>query len=92
MIDNEGTVIRPPLCRTFTLPSHEDLLAVRCGDIVKLVFEGPMPERMWVCVTEQRSPREWFGILDNEPLVIDAIQYSARIRFHPLDVIDIYPE
>ena len=75
----EWKVLRPPLVSTFKLPDHESLLAVCCGDFVKLIFDGM---RMWVEVTEQRSPFEWYGILDLAGV-------ASRILFHPLDIIAI---
>ena len=37
---------RPPLARTFSLPTWDDLLDVEPGDLVKLIFNDK--ERMWV--------------------------------------------
>jgi uncharacterized protein YegJ (DUF2314 family) len=44
---------------------------------------------MWVRVIEQRSPTEWYGVLSNEPVVIESLEFGARVRFHPLDIIDV---
>jgi len=89
MIEDDGVVIRPPLVETFDLPTREEILAVRCGDLVKLIFDGECGERMWVRVIEQRSPWEWYGMLANEPVVVEEIRYGARVLFHPLDIIEI---
>lgn len=79
----------PPLTHTFLRSSHEDLLGVKVGDDVKLLFsaQGFMVERMWVRVTKLDSD-EWEGTLDNTPFALPA-KYCDAVRFHPLAVVGI---
>lgn len=86
-------IIRPPLSRTFDVPSPENLLKVFEGDSVKLIFKGGTDtERMWVTITQAGNMDHWAGTLDNDPVtpgVMSRIKYRDRISFHPFDVIDI---
>lgn len=79
-------ISRPPLCKMFELPSRKDLLNVKKGDFVKLIFS--YEERMWVKVTKQTMD-EWEGTLANEPYSLKNVKFGQKIKFHPLDVIDI---
>jgi hypothetical protein len=88
-------IARPPLSAGFELPSREDLLVLRPGDWVKLVFVAdPSPdsdltaERMWVRLTRCDAIDEWVGLLDSAPVLVD-LQPGDEIRFHPFDIVDI---
>jgi hypothetical protein len=84
---------RPPLANTFHLPTREELMKLKVGDIVKLIFRGPEVERMWVIITEQQDSAEWTGVLDNDPFdenFRELLKSGDKIVFHPLDIIDIH--
>jgi len=84
---------RPPLARTFDVPTPDELLKVFQGDWVKLIFTaGHDSERMWVKVTQAGNMNRWVGILDNNPAtknVAMQISYGDEVRFHPYDVVAI---
>ena len=86
-------ILRPPLSRTFDVPTPDDLLKVFEGDGVKLIFKGGNDtERMWVSVTQAGNMDHWEGTIDNDPVlpgVASRISYRDTVRFHPYDVIDI---
>jgi hypothetical protein len=87
-------VLRPPLVESYELPTREELLSLKTGDLAKVTFRvgNDKAERMWVVLTDCTNPEEWHGTLDN-----DAIQESAAkilpagadVAFHPLDIIAI---
>jgi hypothetical protein len=86
-------VLRPPLSRTFDVPTPDELMEVFEGDGVKLIFRGGSDiERMWVTVTRAGSMEHWAGTLDNEPATLGVssrIKYGEMVQFHPYDVINI---
>lgn len=86
-------IVRPPLSRTFDVPTSDDLLKVFEGDSVKLMFKGGTNiERMWVTVTQAGKMDRWEGILDNDPVLLGVasrIKHGDQVQFHPYDVIDI---
>lgn len=86
-------VVLPPLAPTFALPSREQLLALKAGDSVKLIFQDQQgeAERMWVKLTALRDATQWQGTLDNEPVLLD-LRADEVVRFHPLAVIDATPQ
>lgn len=90
---NSVKILRPPLSRTFDVPSPEDLLKIFEGDSVKLIFNANGDtERMWVTVLQAGKMDQWTGTLDNEPItegIASNIKYRDKVYFHPYDVIDI---
>ncbi|WP_084580768.1 immunity protein Imm33 domain-containing protein [Sphingomonas azotifigens] len=93
------TIIDPrPLAEgapyTFYLPSENEVLALRPGDLVKLVFQSVPPsreyaaERMWVAITRAEGDRLW-GRLDNQPLDMPQLRAGQEIAFRRGDVIDL---
>jgi len=76
-------ITRPPVCDTFDLPKRNELLALKNGDFVKLIFGK---ERMWVELIDCSSSDNWTGTLSNNSVLSD-IKYGELIEFHPLDVI-----
>ena len=80
-------ILRPPLHENFALPTREDLLKVKTGDNVKLLFDGDPVERMWVKVTSCDDDDVWSGTLDNKPLEESKGKVGDPVSFHPLDVI-----
>lgn len=87
------TIERPPLARTFDVPTSEELLKVFQGDWVKLIFTaGHDSERMWVHVTRAGNMDHWIGTLDNDPAtknIAMQISHGDEIHFHPYDVVAI---
>jgi len=87
-------ILRPPILKSFELPTRDEILGVKLGWCVKLIFQGigGSTERMWVQVSKKddNDGREWIGTLDNQPLGIDGLVYRDKVVFHPGDVIDIY--
>lgn len=81
-------VLRPPLEGTFWLPSRDELLGLKPGDLVKLIFtDGSIPERMWVELIDCSSTDQWVGSLDNQPFGIEDFNPGDFVSFHPLDII-----
>jgi hypothetical protein len=89
----EFSIDRPPIAKTFELPTRDELLSLKPGDFAKLIFRvgSDSPERMWVQITEQQDSLEWSGVIDN-----DAKQEKTRkvlptgksVKFYPIDIID----
>lgn len=79
---------------TFFLPSENEVLALRAGDLVKLVFQSVPPsreyaaERMWVAITSVEGDR-LRGKLDNQPLDMPQLRPGREIVFRRGDVIDL---
>ena len=88
------TIERPPIVETFDLPTRGELLAVKPGDYVKLIFDLPNGvERMWVKVTNTNIDytNQWEGTLANSPFG-GGMEFGDTILFHPLDAIDVTHE
>lgn len=88
-------ILRPPLDKTYKLPSRKALLKLDEGNVVKLTFQtgGEQPERMWVKLEDISKPDQWTGIVDNDPaqtLTANELPAGTRVTFHPLDIIAIY--
>ncbi len=87
------SIERPPLHANFWLPSRKQLLELKVGDTVKLIFRsGEDVERMWVIITAQQHDSEWSGVIDNDPVGQDmskALPYATEVKFHPLDIIQL---
>lgn len=93
-MNNEYKILRPPLAENFELPSRDELLGLKKGSLVKLIFavEKLRPERMWVILNDISNPELWTGILDNDavdPEIRKILPAGKQINFHPLDVIAI---
>lgn len=83
---------RPPLYETFEVPTREELLDVKIGDFVKVIFRDSQDfgERMWMLVTKCDEGDEWEGELNNHPVLMEAeIACGDLVKFHPYDVISI---
>lgn len=87
----------PPVCPSFDLPTRGQLLDVKIGDSVKLIFgiysdtdeDIPAGERMWLTVIEKHKPDRWRGLLESQPLLIGDMNPGEEFEFHPLQIIDI---
>lgn len=79
---------------TFFLPSENEILALRPGDLAKLVFQSVpasrayAAERMWVAITRVEGERLW-GRLDNQPFDMPQLRPGREIAFRRGDVIDL---
>lgn len=85
-----ATINRPPLHQNFEVPARENLLKLRRGDHVKLIFDLPNGvERMWVRIrnTDIDYTDLWEGELDNEPFG-GGMELGEIFLFHPFDIID----
>ena len=85
---------RPPLHKDFELPSREELLILKKGDLVKLIFcvEDETPERMWVILDDCTDDIEWTGVIDNDAvgkLTTEILPAGTKVNFHPLDIIAV---
>jgi hypothetical protein len=81
---------RPPLFETFDVPTREELLAVKVGDFVKVIFESLRGgcERMWVKLTKCDPGELWEGTLANDPVIVP-LKHGDVVSFHPYDSISI---
>jgi hypothetical protein len=91
----EYIIIRPRLHPNFELPTREDLLKLKPGDSVKLMFQvdDDNVERMWVTLSDTSSEDNWMGIIDNDAiqdLTTRVLPVDKAVNFHPLDIIAIY--
>lgn len=80
---------------TFQIPSREERLNLRPGDLAKVVFKptngrGPS-ERMWVKITEVPEPGKYVGTLDNDPTNSNlGIRFKSTVEFEALHVIQLH--
>ncbi len=81
---------------TFPIPPEEERMALRTGDMVKLVFvldpppaSGPNAERMWVEVRSAGDDGTFEGWLTNQPVVINSLEPSAVVAFEACHVAGI---
>ena len=87
-------ILRPPLHKNFLLPTRDDLLGLKAGSSVKIIFSaGEEVERMWVTLTDNSDTDKWEGELDNEPTLEGMraeLKVADKVTFHPFDIIQIY--
>ncbi len=81
---------------TFPIPTADERMGLRTGDMVKLVFvldpppaSGPNAERMWVEVRSAQPDGSYEGWLTNRPVVITSLEPSAVVAFEPRHVAGI---
>lgn len=52
------------------------------GSCVKLAFRDEQKvEHMWVRVQRMESPDRMYGILDNEPVLVENVEFGDQIEF-----------
>jgi len=79
---------------TYFLPSENELLALRPGDLVKLLFRSHPPgrewdaERMWVTIISVDG-EHLTGRLENTPFDMPQLKPGRSVTFGRTDVIDI---
>ncbi len=88
-------VLRPPLSKTYDLPSRKQLLNLKRGDLVKVVFQvgNEGPEHLWLQLSDTNSIDKWTGVTDNDPLgkqTAQELPAGTIVSFHPLDIINVY--
>ena len=91
-MNDSYSVIRPPLAKTYELPSRDDLLDLKPEGLVKVTFQVGKddPERLWVLLKECTDIDRWIGITDNDPLqevTAKVLPAGSEVVFHPLDII-----
>ena len=81
---------------TFPIPTLAERVALRTGDMVKLVLvldppptSGPNAERMWVEVRSNQPDGTYQGWLTNRPVVITSLEPSAVVAFEARHVAGI---
>ena len=78
---------------TFFVPSEAEKAALVAGDIIKLIFEGPVSneffvERMWLKF-EGRDAQGCFGYLDNQPYEIEGLHLGDMVRFQNYHIVSV---
>lgn len=75
---------------SFWIPSDDEKLGLRSGDLVKLMFQmkDGSGERMWVIVTSVRGDK-FKGELNNTPFVIPRLEPGKTLKFRRHHIIDI---
>jgi len=84
-------ICRPPILKTFELPTREELLDIKPGDFVNLIFasdEVVKKERLWVEVIKIVETYG-YGKLSDNPVYITNLSPNDLITFHLSDVIKI---
>jgi len=67
---------------------NKDMLKV--GDYVKICFkQGKKREHMWVKIIS--IDKKIFGLLDNEPVLVDNVKYQDIVRVKLSEVEDLLP-
>lgn len=87
-------ILRPPLAKTYELPTRAELLALKPGDVAKVTFQVGTDdaERMWVILTDCSNSEEWLGTIDNDalqPHTAEILSAETLVKFHPLDIIAV---
>jgi hypothetical protein len=96
---DDGEACHAAAPNTFWIPELHRRENLETGDLAKLIFrisvdnpdENVSVERMWVLVRE-RTPEEYFGVLDNEPYAIaenDDFWPGTELPFSAKHVIDV---
>lgn len=92
LIDGEAQSLAHPT--TFFIPSKEERLGLRPGDLAKVIFNPPSgggySERMWVKITEVLEPGKYKGTLDNYPTNLNlGLRFEAQVEFEAKHVIQL---
>lgn len=88
------TVLRPPLTPTYELPTRNDLLRLKTGDLAKVTFQvgDDEAERMWVILENCSTTDKWTGKIDSDARqtsTAKVLPAGKLVEFHPLDIIAI---
>ena len=77
--------------KTFELPTNEQLVKLKEGSIVKLIFtdtHGKNGERMWVKITKKLGDGNFEGELDNVPIGLK-MKLGDKVKFNAGEIINI---
>jgi len=93
LVDGEGQNAVHPT--TFLIPTKEERLNLRPGDLAKVIFNPPSgqgySERMWVKITEVREPGKYVGSLDNYPTNPNlGLRFESTVEFEAKHVIQLH--
>jgi hypothetical protein len=93
LMDGEAQNLAHPT--TFHIPSREERLNLRPGDLAKVVFSPPSgqgySERMWVKITEVPEPGKYKGTLDNDPTNPNlGLRFESTVDFEARHVIQLH--
>jgi hypothetical protein len=76
---------------TFAIPGSDDVMNMRPGDYVKLMFKSStgVVERMWVRVTYNGGALSlWHGVRENQPTDAELPELGSEVCFGWRHVID----
>ena len=88
------TILRPPLTPTYELPTRDELLALKPGDLAKVTFRvaNDDAERMWVILEDCSDIDKCTAKIDNDARQANtakALPVGKLVEFHPFDIIAI---
>ncbi len=93
-----AVVLNKQFPRTFLIPTNQEILNLKIGTLVKLIFimkkplkNGCQAERIWVKITNIES-ESFTGILDNDPYYLKSIGSGDTITFKAENIAAIYVE
>lgn len=78
---------------TFYLPREDEIVQLRVGSVVKLIFIHPdwwKDERMWVEINRVWKNWDFSWVLINQPQGIKNLDYWDNIDFKNENIIDIH--
>ncbi|EAY1316421.1 DUF2314 domain-containing protein [Salmonella enterica] len=93
---DDGVELSKQFPDTFYVPSHDKIMSLTNGDLVKLIFreESGDVERMWVIISDKSIGEDneltFIGKLDNNPFGLKTIKYGDLITFSQKNIIQIY--
>lgn len=73
--------------RTFEIPDKQERESLQPGDFAKMIFDEQ--ERMWVKVAGRRDNGQYYGHLDNHPVLV-TLSRGDEVEFSPKHVIAIF--
>jgi hypothetical protein len=75
---------------TFQIPDLRDRQGLEPGMFAKLIFlHGDSGERMWVEVKQRFGPGRYEGVLANNPVVIESLEFGDVLKFEAKNVAEI---
>jgi len=95
MVHKNISLKNPPRgLKTFELPCNEELVRLRKGSLVQLIFGGNYNERMWVKITKKnavtiKGGQTFEGKLMNTPFTTGKLHWGSKVKFNANHVIDI---
>lgn len=75
---------------TFIIPEPYERKGLEPGMFARLIFlQKDSGERMWVEVKRRLGPGRYEGVLANNPVVIDGLEFGQILKFEAKNVADI---